>query len=82
LPLFAQLSRGEEAFSALGLPVMPILGNYLCRFGFTRGLQRPDLGVQTQDDGVQGDLQVVRFFGGAQALRKRAGLVQLGSYLL
>ena len=53
MPLFDQLSRGEEAFSALGLPVMPILGNYLlCRIGFTRGLQRPDLGVQTQDDGV------------------------------
>ena len=43
--------------------------------GFAGALQRPDLGVDTHDDGVQRDLQLIRFFRGAQAPRERAGLI-------
>ncbi len=52
-PVRSAVERREEAFSENpGLPVVPILGNCSCRIGVTRVLQRPDLGVETQDDGV------------------------------
>ena len=41
--------------------------------GFAGILQCPDLGVDTHDDGVQRDLQIVRFFRGAQAPRISCG---------
>ncbi len=50
--------------------------------GFVGVLQRTDLGVNPHDDGVQRDLQIIRFFRGTQALRECAGLVEVQSYLL
>lgn len=56
--------------------------NLLRPVGFAGALQRPDLGVDPHDDGVQRDFQIIRFFRGAQAPRERAGLIQLRPYLL
>jgi hypothetical protein len=78
-----KLSCLVEVFSDTGLPPNGLLlGNYLCSVGIAGLLQRPELSVDPHDDGVQCDLQVVRFFWGAQALREGTGLVQLRSYLL
>ena len=67
----------EGFFSETSFPAVGVLGDYLCGVGFASVLQRPDVGVDPHDHGIQRDLQVVRFFRGAQALIERAGLVQL-----
>src|SRR5918998_2714290 len=78
------LTFREGVFSETGLPngLLLLLGTYLCSVGFAGVLQRPELGIDPHDDGVQCELQAVRFFWGAQALRERTGFVQLRSYLL